>query len=397
MATTTVLVTQLTGQAWVRGKNGALIPIRQGIAMPVGLRIVTAPNSTIQLQVEGMPPLTLCENTDITLTEDLFAPVDFSEAGTDADLNALFQELAQESASAAPAVVTPQPVAPAPIPDAPSASVAQAPAIPALETEEILSPSEPPAPELGKRLPEPVELSMADAIAPLEVPLQEDSVPSSPAVVEEPLAHAANDASAEVAAVTDEDPALSGWEATSDFLTEANVETDRGAAIEIEPVQDQTPQTQLLQDDAAFELATDAAFAPNEPMDALQTMQALEAAAAAEAAETAAVASEATAAQQPAEQDLAVAWASDAAQKPVAEAIPDDDVGLSPELMEALQQVEAADEQASAAMQPAETLQVIDDSDTVVTPDVMDAVVVEQKPPVMTALADEPIHWDGAS
>ncbi|MBS7350754.1 MAG: hypothetical protein KIG95_11485, partial [Comamonas sp.] len=95
--TTNALITQLTGEAWVRSKDGKLIPIRQGIALPVGLRLVTAPHSSIQLQAEGMSPLVLPENTDITLTEDLFTPVDFGEAGTDTNLSALLQALEQEA------------------------------------------------------------------------------------------------------------------------------------------------------------------------------------------------------------------------------------------------------------------------------------------------------------
>lgn len=428
MATTTVLVTQLTGQAWVRGKNGALIPIRQGIAMPVGLRIVTAPNSTIQLQVEGMPPLTLCENTDITLTEDLFAPVDFSEAGTDADINALLQALAQESesASVAPAA-TLQSATPAPVPAAPSASVAHAPAIPALEVEDTLTPPEP-APVQDKPRPEPVELSMADAIAPLQaIPVQEDDVLSVPAQAEDPFADAANDPDADAANLIAADPAFAAADTTPHLPAEASVSTSTSTSTgagestetQTESVPMLSPEIEPLQDDAAFELATtDAAFAPNEPMDALQTMQALEAAAAAEAAEAAISTTQKQNEQQ--EQDLAAAWASDAAfapnepmdslqtmqalekaeaqaaieqqqasvtepdisteaaatvsvQEPVAEIVHDGDLeGLSPELMEALQQAEAADEQASAAMLPLENLPTMDDSDTAI-PHVLDA------------------------
>ncbi|MEG0052274.1 MAG: hypothetical protein RR715_03325 [Comamonas sp.] len=56
MATTTVLVAQLTGQAWVRDADGNLTPLREGMRIPADAQVVTASGSTVQLQADGQPP-----------------------------------------------------------------------------------------------------------------------------------------------------------------------------------------------------------------------------------------------------------------------------------------------------------------------------------------------------
>lgn len=49
MATTTVLVTQLTGQAWVRDADGNLTPLREGMRIAADAQVVTASGSSVQL------------------------------------------------------------------------------------------------------------------------------------------------------------------------------------------------------------------------------------------------------------------------------------------------------------------------------------------------------------
>ncbi|SHI45755.1 retention module-containing protein, partial [Pollutimonas bauzanensis] len=74
MAATTSLVTQITGQAWVRGADGSLTPLHQGMRVPVDADIVTATGASVQLQADGVPPLTIGENRDVQLSADTVQP-----------------------------------------------------------------------------------------------------------------------------------------------------------------------------------------------------------------------------------------------------------------------------------------------------------------------------------
>ncbi len=81
MAATTSLVTQITGQAWVRGTDGSLTPLHQGMRVPVDADIVTATGASVQLQADGVPPLTIGENRDVQLSAETVQPnVDTSTA-----------------------------------------------------------------------------------------------------------------------------------------------------------------------------------------------------------------------------------------------------------------------------------------------------------------------------
>ncbi|MBP6020376.1 MAG: retention module-containing protein [Burkholderiaceae bacterium] len=62
---TTSLVTQVTGQAWVRGADGTLNPIHQGMQIPADADVVTATGGSVQLQTNGQPPLTIGEGRDV--------------------------------------------------------------------------------------------------------------------------------------------------------------------------------------------------------------------------------------------------------------------------------------------------------------------------------------------
>ncbi|MDR3004994.1 MAG: retention module-containing protein, partial [Acidovorax sp.] len=80
MAIATALVTKVTGTAWVRDINGNLTPLQEGMRIPVDAEVVTASGSTVQLQADGQPPLTLGENQEVALNADLFEDVPAADA-----------------------------------------------------------------------------------------------------------------------------------------------------------------------------------------------------------------------------------------------------------------------------------------------------------------------------
>ena len=90
-APTTVLVTHLTGQAWVKGPDGSLTPIREGMRIAADAEIVTATGANVQVQADGGPVVAIGEGQDVALTPDLVSPPHASEAAvtppTDAAVN----------------------------------------------------------------------------------------------------------------------------------------------------------------------------------------------------------------------------------------------------------------------------------------------------------------------
>jgi hypothetical protein len=80
MATTTVLVAKLIGQAWVRNADGSLTALREGMRIAADADVVTASGSSVQLQADGLPPLTIGESQDVVLTQDLFTRAEPREA-----------------------------------------------------------------------------------------------------------------------------------------------------------------------------------------------------------------------------------------------------------------------------------------------------------------------------
>lgn len=71
MASNTSLVTQITGQAWIRGADGALTPLQTGMTIPANADVVTSSGASVQLQVNGQPPLLIGENRDVQLGAEL--------------------------------------------------------------------------------------------------------------------------------------------------------------------------------------------------------------------------------------------------------------------------------------------------------------------------------------
>ncbi|WP_291591222.1 retention module-containing protein, partial [Comamonas sp. UBA7528] len=93
MASTPVLVTQLTGQAWVRDADGNLTPLRQGMRIPADAEVVTASGSTVVLQADGQPPLVLGENQDVALSPDVFEDIPATEAAVPTTVDPLVENL----------------------------------------------------------------------------------------------------------------------------------------------------------------------------------------------------------------------------------------------------------------------------------------------------------------
>ncbi|WP_370679811.1 retention module-containing protein [Comamonas sp. GB3 AK4-5] len=93
MATTTVLVTQLTGQAWIRDADGNLMPLREGMSIPSDANVITASGSTVQLQADGQPPLTLGENQNVALNQGVFEDIPAAEAAVPAAADPLVDNL----------------------------------------------------------------------------------------------------------------------------------------------------------------------------------------------------------------------------------------------------------------------------------------------------------------
>ncbi|MEX8194763.1 retention module-containing protein, partial [Comamonas guangdongensis] len=93
MAAQTVLITKLVGQAWIRGADGNLTAIREGMRIPADAEVVTATGSSVQLQADGTPPLTVGENQDVRLTADLVQPPQPEEAAVASPGNAQIDQI----------------------------------------------------------------------------------------------------------------------------------------------------------------------------------------------------------------------------------------------------------------------------------------------------------------
>ncbi|WP_322998836.1 retention module-containing protein [Castellaniella sp.] len=71
MATDTVLITQITGKAWMRTADGQLIALHQGMRVPVDAHILTDEGASVTLQATGVPPVIVGQNTDMLVSDDL--------------------------------------------------------------------------------------------------------------------------------------------------------------------------------------------------------------------------------------------------------------------------------------------------------------------------------------
>ena len=71
MATDTVLITHVTGKAWMRNADGQLIALHEGMRVPVDAHILTDGGASVTLQATGVPPVIVGQNTDMLVSDDL--------------------------------------------------------------------------------------------------------------------------------------------------------------------------------------------------------------------------------------------------------------------------------------------------------------------------------------
>ncbi|MGO3890615.1 MAG: retention module-containing protein [Paenalcaligenes sp.] len=88
MAINTIVVNNVAGNAWVRQADGSLLALRAGMRVPVNAEVVTDNGASVQLQADGMPPLTVGENRQFQVTNDLVnADIDPSDQTLPAQLD----------------------------------------------------------------------------------------------------------------------------------------------------------------------------------------------------------------------------------------------------------------------------------------------------------------------
>jgi len=71
---TSATVAAITGRAWIRQPDGMLTELRSGAAISPGSEIVTASGSSVTLTMDGIAPITIGENRNVALTDDLATP-----------------------------------------------------------------------------------------------------------------------------------------------------------------------------------------------------------------------------------------------------------------------------------------------------------------------------------
>jgi VCBS repeat-containing protein len=91
-STSSAIVNEISGRAWLRNSDGSLTELHQGSKVPAGSDIVTASGATVSLQVGNGVPIVIGEGREVALTSDVTGPLaDPSEAamalpsGTDSD------------------------------------------------------------------------------------------------------------------------------------------------------------------------------------------------------------------------------------------------------------------------------------------------------------------------
>lgn len=73
MAIDTVLISNVTGKAWMRTADGQMVALHEGMRVPVNAHIMTDEGASVTLQANGVPPVIVGQNTDMLVTEDLAA------------------------------------------------------------------------------------------------------------------------------------------------------------------------------------------------------------------------------------------------------------------------------------------------------------------------------------
>ena len=71
MATDTVLISHVTGKAWMRASDGTLVALHEGMRVPANAHILTDEGASVTLQPNGVPPVIVGQNSDMLVTPDL--------------------------------------------------------------------------------------------------------------------------------------------------------------------------------------------------------------------------------------------------------------------------------------------------------------------------------------
>src|SRR5690606_14877273 len=81
MATDTVLVSNVSGKAWMRASDGTLIALHEGMRIPVDAHVITDSGAQVTLMADGVPPIIVGEGRDLVLAPDMIQPPE-SDANT---------------------------------------------------------------------------------------------------------------------------------------------------------------------------------------------------------------------------------------------------------------------------------------------------------------------------
>lgn len=71
MAFDTILISHVSGKAWMRNADGPLIALHEGMRVPVNAHILTDEGASVTLQAAGVPPVIVGQNTNMLVTDDL--------------------------------------------------------------------------------------------------------------------------------------------------------------------------------------------------------------------------------------------------------------------------------------------------------------------------------------
>src|SRR5699024_8562944 len=71
MAANTIVVQEVTGQAWIRDADGSLIPLQEGMEIPNDAQIVTADGASVELQPQGQPTMTIGEGREVSVSAEM--------------------------------------------------------------------------------------------------------------------------------------------------------------------------------------------------------------------------------------------------------------------------------------------------------------------------------------
>jgi len=85
---TTATVTEISGRAWVRQPDGALIELHPGSVVLPDSEVITASDATVMLAIDGAAPITIGEGRSVAISSDLFPPDDAAEAVASATITA---------------------------------------------------------------------------------------------------------------------------------------------------------------------------------------------------------------------------------------------------------------------------------------------------------------------